>query len=280
VQTYDAIKVQAVLGMNFQAVSVAQKLPNAGSPLDPDGRPFIGGYAPDGSFDPNLSSAMRFVDASLGKMVEALGQAGVLDSTEIIVTAKHGQSPIDPQTLHRVSPDRLPGVVTSTTGATFPDPTSGFNQRASVTEDDVGIVWLSSPFQSKTPDLLAALDQPDSRQAGDIGRVISGRRLRSLFGDPKTDPRVPDAIVQPRDGGLYSFSKKKVAEHGGGANDDRHVALLVAGPAGDQGQTNDEPVTTTQVAPTILSFLGIGPRRLDAVRREGTQALPDQAGGD
>lgn len=35
------------------------------------------------------------------------------------------------------------------------------------------------------------------------------------------------------------------------------------------------PVQTTQIAPTILEALGLVPERLQAVRIEGTWALPD-----
>jgi hypothetical protein len=34
-------------------------------------------------------------------------------------------------------------------------------------------------------------------------------------------------------------------------------------------------VETTQVAPTVLRLLGLDPMALDAVRIEGTRALPD-----
>jgi hypothetical protein len=37
---------------------------------------------------------------------------------------------------------------------------------------------------------------------------------------------------------------------------------------------HDRPVETTQIAPTILSLLGIEPDALQAVRIEGTQVLP------
>jgi arylsulfatase A-like enzyme len=86
---------------------------------------------------------------------------------------------------------------------------------------------------------------------------------------------VPDVVVQPNPGGLYSFSTKKVAEHGGGAPDDRHVALLVMNPRHHKGGGSDNAaVTTTEVAPTVLRFLGLNPHALDAVREEGTKVLP------
>ena len=87
--------VPAVFGMNFQAVSVAQK-----SALS------TGGYA-DAAGTPgaDLAEALRHTDASIAKMVDGLRDRDLLDSTLIVVTAKHGQSPIDVSTVHKVSGD-------------------------------------------------------------------------------------------------------------------------------------------------------------------------------
>ncbi|HEV2442671.1 MAG TPA: hypothetical protein VGT07_09115, partial [Steroidobacteraceae bacterium] len=95
----------------------------------------------------------------------------------------------------------------------------------------------------------------------------------ALFGDPSTDPRAPDFILSPRLGVIYASHPGKVAEHGGFHEDDVHVALLVSNPALGSA-TFTGPVQTTQIAPTILEALGLDPSRLEAVRLEGTRALP------
>ncbi len=141
-----------IMGMNFQAVSVRQKLPDRGSPVWPvDGLPYIGGEAAHGSshpFNTNLQNGLQFVDASLGQMVAALQNQRLLSSTEIISTAKHGQSPVNPNKLTRANPDDFNALVKSSTGAQFPDPSTGLGQQASTTTDDLGIIWLSTPFQN------------------------------------------------------------------------------------------------------------------------------------
>jgi len=48
---------------------------------------------------PVLSSALNYVDAQLGRIGLADPQDGLAGSTTIIVTAKHGQSPQDPNKL-------------------------------------------------------------------------------------------------------------------------------------------------------------------------------------
>ena len=54
---------------------------------------------------------------------------------------------------------------------------------------------------------------------------------------------------------------------------DRHVLMVVGGPS-IPAQVESTSVETTQVAPTILSLLGLDPSALWAVRIEGTQTLP------
>jgi len=51
------------------------------------------------------------------------------------------------------------------------------------------------------------------------------------------------------------------------------VILLVSNP-NIHAKTVTSFVETTQVAPTILKVLGLDPRGLDAVRKEGTPVLP------
>ena len=51
------------------------------------------------------------------------------------------------------------------------------------------------------------------------------------------------------------------------------MPLIVAGPRITHG-TRSGAVETTQIAPTILSQLGLDPRALQAVKIEGTKVLP------
>lgn len=125
-----------------------------------------------------------------------------------------------------------------------------------------------------SPQMVTALSAVD-RQVGRLvnlgpGAVLSGAPLAALFGH---NERTPDIIVQPKPGTMFSTSVKKVAEHGGAAADDTHVALIVAG-GGAGHATVSTPVQTRQIAPSILTFLGLDPGALQAVAQEGTTALP------
>jgi len=86
------IGVPVILGLNFQAVSTAQKLPTS------DGQ--AGGYQADGiTPGPLLAGALDFVDQQVGPRVEVLGAQ--LGEQDVILSAKHGQAPVRPADLDR-----------------------------------------------------------------------------------------------------------------------------------------------------------------------------------
>jgi hypothetical protein len=257
--------VPAIFGMNFQAVSVGQKLIENGTK---------GGYT-DAAATPTAAmlDEIRFVDAAIGQMLDALADQRLLGTTAVIITAKHGQSPID---THRFFP--IPGH-SNTNGHPPSDlvagdlPDSEVNQ-IGPTEDDISLLWLK-PGSNVAADV--ALLEANATSAG-IGQIFYGPSLTTMFNAPGLpadggDPRTPDIIVQPNVGVVYTGSTKKQAEHGGFAHDDTNVMLLVAHPA-LHARTVTTFVETTQVAPTILALLGLDPNALDAVRQEGTAVLP------
>ncbi len=304
IQCYDQLKVNAVVnwingkthlggssapvpqifGMNFQAVSVGEKLIENG---------VFGGYQnAAGLPTPSLQNEVVFADAAIGQMVAALQAQKLLDSTTIIITAKHGQSPIDPL---RFFP--IPG---SSTKYPIPNGTSPANLLATAglipavqiagpgpTEDDISQLWLSPGNTTATNTLTAVgLLETNAKEAG-IGEIFYSTSLETMFNAPGVpnvpgpccallpggDPRTPDIIVAPNVGVVYTKSTSKQSEHGGFAHDDTNVILLVSNPS-IQAKTINSFVETMQVAPTILSFLGLDPNSLQAVQVEGTPVLP------
>ncbi|MDQ2725202.1 MAG: alkaline phosphatase family protein [Actinomycetota bacterium] len=264
----------AIFGMNFQTVSVSQKLvdpqlscvrSNNAPGCDPHYVP--GGYEPGTlRFTPQLGGAIASVDSALGSMVSELRSQHLLDSTQIIITAKHGQSPIDPSKLALIG--HAEDTVLSNAGIGV----------AQTTDDDIALLWLKS--QSQAPAAVDALEADRfGANTARIKNVLSGEPLADKFGNPLGDPRTPDLIVQPIPGTIYSTSGAKVAEHGGFSTDDTHVALLVVNGAdlmagGPPGHSVATPVQTAQVAPTILASVGLNPRALDAARIEHVGVLP------
>ena len=171
--------VPTIFGMNFQAVSVGQKLiaPKSADRTDVN----TGGYEDAaGTPRPLMLAEIQFVDAAIGQMVAALKHEGLFDSTTIIITAKHGQSPIDP---NRFFP--IPGH--SGTNGTPPSgvlPSSDFpaiynntNNGLGLAEDDISQIWLADSKQ--TGDAVKALENAGGAFGG--GQIYYGGSLiRSL----------------------------------------------------------------------------------------------------
>jgi Type I phosphodiesterase / nucleotide pyrophosphatase len=284
IQCYDTLKVNAILneidgknhlgnkstqvptifGMNFQAVSVGQKLIENGTK---------GGYfnAAGAPTDPLLSE-IKFVDASIGQFVRELEARGLYDSTLIVITAKHGQSPIDPnryvsQLINGTSPVTLlsqKGYIPLSESTNNP---TGIGP----TEDDVSLIWLKSA--TYTGESVKVIEANAAASGVALGQIYFGASVTLNYNNPAEDPRTPDIIVTPNVGVTYSGSKSKLSEHGGFAHDDTNVMLLVSNPEFQHATVRSE-VGTAQVAPTILKALGLDPSALDAVRAEGTDVLP------
>jgi arylsulfatase A-like enzyme len=78
---------------------------------------------------------------------------------------------------------------------------------------------------------------------------------------------------------VYTGGQSKIAEHGGAGLQDRNVPILVDIPGLRHGEQIGTRVETTQIAPTILSLLGLNLQALRAVQIEHTRALPGFPGG-
>jgi len=289
IQCYDTLKVNAILheidgkthlgnpkgkvptlfGMNFQVVSVGQKLIEKGF-----GK---GGYLDDqGTPSELLLGEIKFADTAIGEMISRLKKNGLYDSTLVVITAKHGQSPIDPNLFYPIpGHSGTNGETPANVIAAYLPYSESPNNPTGIgpTEDDVSLLWLKN---SNDTEKAVALIEEHGHEEG-LGQVFSGRSIAQMFNSPGLppdgDPRTPDIIVTPNVGVIYTGSAKKQEEHGGFSHDDTNVILLISHPS-FPSRTITTAVETKQVAPTILNALGLNPQSLQAVTTEGTQVLP------
>ena len=283
IQCYDALRVDALLneiagknhhgspaatpaimGMNFQAVYTGESVSEPGVG--------VGGYQNAAALpSAELLQEIESVDTSIGDIVNALKDRGIYDDTLIIITAKHGGSPIDPA---RYVAD---GANTPATlmGTRIPYSESPLNPTGiGATEDDVSVLWLK-----KGESVSSAVELLEQNAAAiGLGQIYYGPTLELNYGvggwGPGQDPRTPDIIVTPNVGVTYSGSTTMIVDHGGFAHDDTNVMLLVSHPCFSP-QTVFAETATAQVAPTIVKALGLNPSALTAVRAEGTPLLPE-----
>jgi hypothetical protein len=293
---YDSYKVQAVLneingfdhsgtskvgtpaifGMNFQTVSTAEKLPSS------DG--LTGGYLADGvTPGPLLQRALDYINTQVDSMMSAIKSAGIADSTVIILSAKHGQSPQDPAALTRI-PD---GPIIDALNAAWKQkhPQAGDLVAFSVNDDGM-LIWLndrSTAAENFATSFLLANNGTGNDINGaskpytssGLAQVYAGKDAAAFIGVPQNDERVPDIIGIAQYGTVYTGGHGKIAEHGGDNPQDRDVPIVVSGQPVSAGAGTVDPtaVETTQIAPTILELLGLDPHALQAVQIEHTATL-------
>ncbi len=202
-------------------------------------------------------------------------------STAIIITAKHGQSPLDSSQIKRIKDGPIIDAINAAWTARHPG--SG-NLIVAGTDDDLWQSYLSVKTQQAADFVKNYLwnhDAPAVTYSGNtitvphsgLAKIYAGERGGALL----------------RRAGVRSAPSRRVRvvpgrNHLHRRHEDRRARRLQSGrprradpgvrPRHRARRTSQHWVETTQVAPTILRLLGLDPDALKAVRIEGTQALP------
>lgn len=303
---YDSLKVQALIneidgtdssgaktepvptlfGMNFETVGVAQTLE-------------AGGYTTASAVPSTLlTTALTDVDGLVGRVLTELDAKLLMDSTLVILTAKHGQAPIDRTQLHTRATNPLTFVQETVPGvdsvfASVKNPNTGLAPSVGghLQVGDVGLLWLQTKDQTSTnvSTILSNLGSAPNElsmaantlPAGSIfsTNVPLSTELSGVFGDPTVAntlaaARAPNAFIQPNLGTIYTGNGNIIAAHGGGTLDDIRVPIVISSTAIGGPLAVGEPVHTTQLAVTILDGLKLKPANLTAAVAEGTKPLP------
>jgi hypothetical protein len=274
-QRTQKVGVPAIFGMNFQTVSTAEKLPTS------DG--LAGGDLPGTNTPgPLLQRGLQYVNDQLQAMDQEIQSQGLAGSTAIVLSAKHGQSPQDPNQLTRIDDGPIMDGVNAAWAASHPGAAPLI---AAGTDDDAVMWWLSDQSQQAArfvKHYLWAHTATGNTAAGGtrtlphsgLVNIYAGKAAARYFGVPTSDPRHPNVWGVVQVGVVYTGATGKIAEHGGANPADRDVPLVVYGPGTIDHRVLDDRVETTQIAPTIIQLLGLDPDKLQAVQREGTQVLP------
>jgi hypothetical protein len=282
----------AIYGMNFQVVSTAEKLKSSPAVLigpNAQGKYTLGPKLPGGYMTVNgqqvpgplLSSALDWVNNALQRIANTIQADGEAGSTAIILTAKHGQSPLNNSQLQRINDAPIITAVNAAWAKLHPSNKTLVVQEA----DDDGLLWWTSDRSQAATDFvknyLWTHTAPAVNYAGQtitvqhsgLREIFAGHQSAHFFGVPYSDPHHPDVFGIAQVGTIYTTGTK-IAEHGGDNPGDRDVPLIVYAPGTVKPGQSSRWVETTQVAPTILQLLGLNPQDLQAVQIEHTRVLP------
>ncbi|SEL65260.1 alkaline phosphatase family protein [Streptacidiphilus jiangxiensis] len=273
-QRTDRVGTPSIFGMNFQAVSTAEKLPTSEG--------LQGGYVAKNVPGPLVIKNLDFVSDEIGRMVAELKKRHLDKTTTIILSAKHGQSPTDPKALNRIDDGPLLDGLNAAWKKLHP---AAGDLVAHAVDDDGMLIWLNDRSAAATGFAKAYLlaqsgngtdinKAPKAFTHSGLSKVYAGADAAKYFGVKPGDARVPDIFGIAQYGVVYTGGTKKVAEHGGAHADDLNVPLVISGAYVPQQVIDNQAVQTKQIAPTILALLGLDPTSLVAVHKEHTQVLP------
>lgn len=213
---------------------------------------------------PEVREAMRVCDESLAAILDGLDRRGIRDQFDILLISDHGHSSVDQQgtfaeQLQRAKGDlgdRMPAL-TIADNYLYPEPYA-----AAPSASDLGPLvawiqeqpWAGAVFGGTT----------------EIARLPGVLPLTELW-NGATNERAPLIAINPawsdRENGfgvpgtVSALIKHggNVSTHGSASPYDMHPMAYAIGPDFREGVTTELPSGATDIAPTILSLLGIDP---------------------
>ena len=224
------------------------------------------GHVYGGSLDAaKVIADMKTFDADLGRLEDAYRKAGILDQTLFVITADHGMMPIT----HFVPATVISDAVTRA-GTTAPN----------IASSSADYIWLAdaTKAQAVAQNVLAAHDpgiqaayyltaiqgKPRYVSAGTSGVSSAMERANQYLLDSLLNGHEPSVVVFGGEG--VSFSDPKTgwkADHGGNSWQSQHIPLILAGPGIQSGEVSSAPVQLEDVAPTVLTDMGVQPSGME-----------------
>jgi Type I phosphodiesterase / nucleotide pyrophosphatase len=238
------------------------------------------GHIDGASRDPkDVTTLMRDFDADLAMLEDTYRKAGVLDKTLFVLTADHGFAPIDHKISHTIVNNAVAAAGTTIirdsyhTAAYVWVKDSGKNAMVAANivaqrNPYVQSVYYRSPgsrgpiyIRASAPQLLRA-----------PGADAANQYLLSTFNGPNG----PDVAVFMDEQSMLVAGGESTwkGDHGGAAWESQHVPLIISGPGVKQGQVLDSPAPLMDVAPTVLSLMGVQPQGMQGVQLAGAIKNP------
>jgi arylsulfatase A-like enzyme len=220
------------------------------------------GHVDGGGRDPAAVIAdMRGFDHDLSMVEGAYRKAGILDRTLFVITADHGMMPIT-----RFVPSSVITNAIARAGTTAPD----------IATNSGDFIWLADQSRAQAvAQNIVAVHDPGIQSVYFLSGTGSTMHYASATGlDLDTsleaanehllatlmNSHEPTVVVFGKEG--VSFSDPSTGwkgDHGGNSWQSQHIPLILAGPGIRPSVTVLAPAQLEDVAPTVLTALGVRP---------------------
>lgn len=224
------------------------------------------GHVDGGQIDrKDTVTLMQYFDRDLGRIEDAFRQAGVLKQTLFVITADHGMAPIK-----RYIPTSVIGNAIQKAGTSAPN----------VTNNSASYIWLKDfgKAQAVAQNIVASQD-PGVQSVYYLASVrgslqyvrTPGPKIGSL--DDQANQYLLDTLMNGHEPTLVAFSRHNQTfsdpkthwkgDHGGPGWESQHVPLIIAGPGIKKGAVINSPAQLEDIAPTVLTAMGVPPQGME-----------------
>jgi hypothetical protein len=237
-----------------------------------------------GSRDWNaVTTLMQGFDRDLGMLQETYRKAGVLDRTLFVITADHGTAPI----YYSVPKETIREAVQASGAEISSDAyhTGAFVWLENETHAKAAaerIAQLQNPRIQSVYFREMGSDGPHYIRASDAGRfhVAEMEAANQYLLNTFNGPNGPDVVAFYTRGtaNLSGPTANWKGDHGGADWESQHIPLILSGPGVRSGHFSTYPARLADIAPTVLSSMGIRSDGMDGyVLADALEAAPQGA---
>jgi arylsulfatase A-like enzyme len=224
------------------------------------------GHVDGGISDPaKVITDMKVFDSDLGSIEAAYRQAGILKQTLFVITADHGMMPIS-----RLVPASVVENAVTQAGTSAPDIATGSADYVWLADDTKSqavaenIVKANDPGIQTAYYLVTTNGKPQYVNANPSAVSASVEAANQYLLDALLNGHQPSVVVFGREGVSFADPKNNwKGDHGGNSWQSQHVPLILAGPGINSGVVTARAAQLEDIAPTILTDMGVPPTGMD-----------------
>jgi predicted AlkP superfamily pyrophosphatase or phosphodiesterase len=224
------------------------------------------GHVDGGILNPaKVTTDMKVFDSDLGAIEDTYRKAGILDQTLFVITADHGMMPIN-----RFVPATTVSNAVTQAGTTAPD----------IASSSADYVWLADPNKAQAVAenitgahdpgiasayyLVTANGKPSYVAANGSNVAPAMEVANQYLLSALLNGHEPSVVAFGAPGASFSDPTSHwKADHGGNTWQSQSIPLIFSGAGIVPGVVSSNPVQLDDVAPTVLTAMGVAPTGME-----------------
>jgi arylsulfatase A-like enzyme len=214
-----------------------------------------------------MGQVVSNVDRQIGRLIDAYKKAGIYDKTLFVITADHGMTPTS-RTISQATINSI--IAQSGTWGTeqnefyLVDPTKSAEVAENIARAGIPGILGAYYSQKNSDGSYVYLPSPTTTKyvTGDLDKCY--RYLTSTYASEKS----PDVLLVIAENWRQDYQISGITFKG--SHDTvtwltQHIPLVISGPGVRKGLVLDSPARLVDIAPTILTLMGIAPEHMDGI---------------